>query len=156
MKFRWSSDVKEVLSNLSEYGEAVQSAVNKEIAKTALMTEAEAKKRIERAPAGGRTYVRTSKTGSKVVHKASAPGEYPKSDTGNLVASIRAITDTTNNGLQSWLVGTPLDYGWYLEFGTVRMAERPWLMPTARFVAKDMNKRVTKAINEALNNVTKL
>lgn len=56
-------------------------------------------------------------------HTASKPGDYPNVDTGMLVNSIYA---KKVNAL-TWVVGTPLVYGKYLEYGTRKMEARPWL-----------------------------
>lgn len=73
-------------------------------------------------PKTGRTY-KSSKTGQP--HVASAPGEAPAVDTGFLTNSI------------NWQIPDPLraqvtiaaEYAPYLEFGTVRMARRPYVEP---------------------------
>ncbi len=54
-------------------------------------------------------------------HQASAPGESPGVDTGNLVGSIVQIFPSTLEGL----VGTPVPYALYLEEGTKHMDPRP-------------------------------
>lgn len=149
MKFRFDVDVKEALSDLTAAGKVAQEAVNKEMARTALAIESEAKRRIQRAPATGAYYTRGG-----VTHQASAAGEYPKTDTGNLFASIGAIQQRPENGLDVWLVGSPLVYGEYLEYGTMNMRPRPWLIPTMRWAVKDHNKRITEAVRKASNNAT--
>lgn len=58
-------------------------------------------------------------------HRASAPGEPPAIDLGTLVNSIQVVNDTA---LQS-TIGLTAEYAAYLEFGTVRMAPRPYLGP---------------------------
>ena len=57
-----------------------------------------------------------------IPHQASAPGDPPAVDTGRLRQSIRAEI-AGNVGL----VGTDLEYGKKLEFGTRKVARRPWL-----------------------------
>jgi len=59
-------------------------------------------------------------------HQASAPGQYPATDTGRLVSSVRMLPDVGT----SYVVGTNVEYGRWLEFGTSRMAARPWLLPS--------------------------
>ena len=73
-------------------------------------------------PKHGMTYRRGQKT-----HTASAPGEAPAIDTGNLVNSVREDFPADLTGM----VFTNTQYGAYLEFGTHRMAARPWLVPAA-------------------------
>jgi HK97 gp10 family phage protein len=82
-----------------------------------------------------------------VTHQASAPGEFPKTDTGQLVSSLffRVGADK----LSSYF-GTKLVYGKYLEFGTSRMRPRPWLRPTFMALRDKITTRVRSAVNEAL------
>lgn len=62
----------------------------------------------------------------KVQHQASAPGEAPASDTGRLVNSIVSRVDETAL-VANITAGT--EYAPYLEFGTRKMAARPFLNP---------------------------
>ena len=74
--------------------------------------------------ANGKFVKAVKNTGRSTSHRASAAGEAPSSDSGELVSKIRSVT----SGLNAW-IGTDLKYGMWLEFGTQRMAERPWLRP---------------------------
>lgn len=90
-------------------------------------------------PGKGRVYKRGSTT-----HRASAPGDPFASDTGTLIRGIE--TQEVNGGL-GVLVGTNVEYGPYLEFGTSKIAARPWLRP-----AYERNKAgATNAIRQAMN-----
>ena len=90
---------------------------------------------VSGGPATGRTY---QKYQPSRVHKASAPGEYPMTDTGRLVASIKIEQE----GPLVAYVGTAVDYGAHLEFGTSQMAARPWLMPSFEKATVDMRRVV--------------
>ena len=70
----------------------------------------------------GRTYL---VPGTSTTYTASAPGEAPASRTGQLRGSIE-YEITTDNAY----IGTPLQYGAFLELGTNKAAPRPWLKPT--------------------------
>ena len=70
----------------------------------------------------GRTY---TVPGTSVTYTASAPGEAPASRTGQLRGSIEY--EITNN---TGYIGTPLQYGAFLELGTNKAAPRPWLKTT--------------------------
>jgi hypothetical protein len=74
---------------------------------------------------GGRVYQKSNPTRT---HRASAPGDYPATDTGRLVSSVRMILPTASSVAGE--VGTSVKYGAWLEFGTSRMAARPWLLPS--------------------------
>lgn len=56
----------------------------------------------------------------------SRAGESPHRQSGRLRDSVVAEVDPRTNRAT---VGTHLAYGAYLEFGTIRMAPRPWLGP---------------------------
>lgn len=62
-------------------------------------------------------------------HIASRPGDPPNTDTGRLVGSVRWELDTQSLTAS---VGSNLGYAVDLEFGTSRMAPRPWLAPAVR------------------------
>lgn len=76
------------------------------------------------------------------IHKASAPGEYPQTDTGRLVSSV-AIEPATANVLVG-RVGTNLEYGPWLEFGTRNMAPRPWLNPSFEKAKVDVEENLKR------------
>lgn len=61
-------------------------------------------------------------------HVASAPGEMPAIDTGTLAASIQV--DAEPGSLQG-AVYTNQETAVFLEYGTTRMAPRPYLTPAA-------------------------
>lgn len=69
-----------------------------------------------------------------IEHHPSLPGNAPAPDTGNLRASIHYTIEGKSEKTIG-RVGTDVEYGKYLEFGTSRMAPRPWLKP-----ALDKNK----------------
>lgn len=60
-------------------------------------------------------------------HQASAPGEAPASDTGNLVRSLRV--DSSRSAELFVTVAADARYAFFLEFGTRAMSERPFLRP---------------------------
>ena len=105
-----------LLKQLQDVGAAGGDAVEETIANLALTTQQYAQTGIRGGAASGRVYGN---------HQASAPGQYPASDTGRLMGSID--TELTPTEAR---VGTNLFYGPYLEFGTSKMAARPWLLPS--------------------------
>ena len=60
-------------------------------------------------------------------HRASAPGEAPAIQTGELVTSVQAEMI----GEQEAVVGADTEYAAMLEYGTTEMAARPFLTPAA-------------------------
>lgn len=61
-------------------------------------------------------------------------------DTGTLRASIQAKRISATH----WEVWVGVDYGIYLEYGTVRMAARPYLRPAVAEVADGFRKAMRK------------
>jgi hypothetical protein len=78
-------------------------------------------------PKSGATYKRGSRT-----HTASAPGESPASDTGLLYGSIQVNIKSDTEAE----VVVPPEYAEALEFGTDRMAARPFVRPAIDSVLK--------------------
>jgi HK97 gp10 family phage protein len=62
-------------------------------------------------------------------HRASAPGETPAVDTGVLVNSINTQLVSSSNTSALAEVGTGVEYAEFLEFGTSKMAARPFMRP---------------------------
>lgn len=76
-------------------------------------------------------------------HRASAPGDPPASDTGNLRRTISRKVDRNLWGFVGY-VGTPEKYGAGLERGTSEVEPRPWLKPTMKEERKEV-KEIYKA-----------
>lgn len=77
----------------------------------------------------GRVY--TKRLGGRIVlHRASAPGEYPANFTGNLAKNIKYRP--INSDKLEFGVSSKLNYGKFLERGTFNMKPRPFLLPTIR------------------------
>lgn len=62
-------------------------------------------------------------------HHPSLPGNPPAPDTGNLRYSIHHTIVKENNACIG-IVGTDVEYGKILEYGSSRVAPRPWLKPS--------------------------
>jgi phage gpG-like protein len=110
-----------LLRQLEQVGRGGEQVVLETIVDLVTDTHAFAVSGIERGPKSGATYRR-----GNVVHQASAPGQYPASDTGRLASGVRMELPSAGN--MTGRVGTAVAYGPMLEFGTSRMAARPWLM----------------------------
>ena len=88
----------------------------------AQLIRGEAIKSIQTGPKSGRVY---QKYNPRRTHTASAPGQAPASDTGNLVSQIMVRQQTKDNVL----VESNALYSSFLEFGTSKMLARPFLFP---------------------------
>jgi HK97 gp10 family phage protein len=125
---------------------AIERALSKAVANTTLAGAAYAEmvaKESMQGPKSGRLY-KVSRTGK--LHRASAPGQAPAIDTGNLVNSIQH----EQVGSEDARVFTHVEYAPYLEFGTARMAPRPFMTPAAIKSAKFLAKRILQEVNKAL------
>lgn len=112
-----------LVKQLQAVGEAGEAATIEVITDLVTDTHAFAVQGIQGGPKSGRVYTRRG-----VTHQSSAPGQYPASDSGVLVAGIGFEYPTEANPVGR--VGTSVAYGPMLEFGTSRMAARPWLLPS--------------------------
>lgn len=95
--------------------------MDKLLARMAVNTHSEAVNSINNGGRTGSIYTRGS-----VSHQASAPGEPPKTDTGDLVSNITFEKDSTGYTVGS-RKGAP--HGFWLEMGTHNISPRPWLKP---------------------------
>lgn len=102
----------------------------------------EATRLILRTPKTGREYSRRG-----VVHKASAPGEAPASDTGTLIQSKTVDTDL---GTISARLTFRTDYALALEVGTKNMEPRPYarqaLLNVRDLIISTISREITSAI----------
>jgi len=78
-------------------------------------------------------------------HQASAPGDPPTTDTGELQQSI--AFEVSADGREG-KVGTNKAHGLYMEFGTHRVAPRPWLRIAFEQSEKEIIDIFTKEMKE--------
>jgi len=82
-------------------------------------------------------------------HQASAPGEAPALDTGRLMNSVY-INELSASSFE---IGTKLDYAFWLEHGTRKIAPRPNWVPETEKTRKQfesiMRQTIARAIKEA-------
>lgn len=72
----------------------------------------------------------------------SAPGEPPRQRSGALADSVTVWPVADRPAAE---VGSDLAYGRHLEFGTRRMAARPWLWPAFQAVKAGLRRRFLEA-----------
>lgn len=75
---------------------------------------------------GAKSGVMYEKYNPRRTHRASAAGEPPATDTGFLVNNIALKLDVDGLGAS---VESRADYSQFLEFGTSKMAARPFMQP---------------------------
>ena len=107
---------------LRRLSDDLREEAGKTVLATAVEMRADIVKSIQSGPASGQTYRKSNPTRT---HTASAPGQPPMTDTGRLANSITfdRIGDLTAT------VGSELIYAPWLEYGTSRMASRPFFRP---------------------------
>jgi HK97 gp10 family phage protein len=76
-------------------------------------------------------------------HQPSKPGEPPNLDTGVLSAGITARL----TGSLKAVAESAAPYAAHLEYGTSKMAERPYMRPAAKTVRKDYQVNVARAVS---------
>jgi hypothetical protein len=134
--------MKIVYNRLPDIKRATRKEVGKEVRKTTLLVEGGAKTRIMTGPKSGRLYKR-----GKNFHQASAPGESPATDTGNLANTIQSDFEGDLKGM----VNVHAEYAEVLEYGSANgnLARRPYLTPAVEEQRDDFEKGVANAIKRA-------
>jgi HK97 gp10 family phage protein len=117
---------------------------------SAFLVEKEAKESIAGGPKTGRLYKRR-----RVVHQASAPGEAPASDTGRLLNSINARPVQGELAAEVKAGGGIVKYARMLEFGTPRMAARPFLFRALQVSKAAIRARMEKALERTIERAAK-
>lgn len=81
------------------------------------------------SPSGRRARLRASGgRGPRFIYEPSQPGEPPRKRTGTLLKSVASLTEDRGDEIAA-RVGSNVPYARHLEYGTRRMAARPWLRP---------------------------
>lgn len=96
------------------------------------MIKAEAQQSITRGAVGGRGHV------------ASKPGETPKSNTGILMRNIEAV----RSGRVEAEVRSKAPYAGFLEFGTSKMGERPYMRPARDKMLPQVRARIAEQMDK--------
>lgn len=125
-------------THFGEIGASMAREIDEVCESTALDIQARAQMAIMNPPKSGRIYRR-----GNVAHQASAPGEAPATDTGNLVNSAY----TKKLGQADYETGFTAEYAAALEFGTAKIEPRPYLRPAVEAV-RDAFIRAIKRIVE--------
>ena len=89
--------------------------------RSALVVESYAKEQINRGTASGNPRGDGS--------FASAPGQFPKTDQGILVANISSQVKVEGSSVIGMIISSA-EYSQHLEFGTTKMAARPFMQPS--------------------------
>lgn len=134
--------VEELQRRLRRLGVNMDDEISDAVNATAVEVRTQAVRNIQRGPATGRVY---EKYEPRRTHRASAPGEAPKTDTGRLASSVQ----TRSSGTLTAFVYTPIKYGPHLELGTRKMEARPWLFPALESQRDDWERRLSEVVEAA-------
>lgn len=138
--------VSVVTANLRRYSEEIQQAIVDATNATAQKVRSDAIKKIQRSPATGTVY---QKYNPRRTHQASSPGNPPRTDTGRLAGAISAELARKQTPVARVGVDRGVDYGFWLEFGTMHIRPRPFLIPSLE-ENRDYYKRImTQMVTEA-------
>lgn len=119
-------------------------AIARGTTKAAFILQKDARKRIMKGPKSGKRYGK---------HRASAPGEAPANDTGNLARSITVVAARPSPNAQA-IVMASTEYAKALEYGTKRagparngeIRPRPFLRPAIEATKDEMNRVIQEEI----------
>tara|TARA_B100001057_G_C22773014_1_gene920393 strand:+ start:513 stop:956 length:444 start_codon:yes stop_codon:yes gene_type:complete len=125
---------------LNGYKKGVKNKVLLSCQKSADIVRNEAVNSIVRGSPSGTTY---QKYNPRRMHTASARNQPPASDTGFLANNISATSKKTNTGAEG-TVTSAAPYSAFLEFGTLNMAKRPFMLPALRNSKKAIKKIFVK------------
>ena len=115
-------NLDKVLSQLSRLNKELEKPFQEVVKGGGQLIRAEAVKSIQSGAKSGIVY---EKYNPRREHRASAPGQAPASDTGNLVSKI--IVRQKSQDVTS--VESNANYSAFLEYGTSKMEARPFMLP---------------------------
>lgn len=123
MKTKNTDGLKKIIQK--RFDDNTEKHIKRRLETASLLVEGTAKENIQRGAKTGTVYKRRG-----VTHQASAKGEYPATDTGFLVANIGHTTVKHEGTKYVAKVFSGAPYSKFLEFGTRKMGERPFLQPS--------------------------
>ena len=129
----------------------IMKEVEKAVFLSAKKVEKEAKESILSGQKSGRVYRR----GKTVLHRASAPGEAPASDTGRLVNSINTYFERATATALVIAGRGAVKYAAMLEFGTSKMLPRPFFQTALEKNRHWIRDRIAKAVVDGERRGTK-
>ena len=141
------SGLEKALEVLRKAETKLQEPIKDTLKGGAQLIRGEAIKSIQSGSKTGRTYKRYNPTRT---HKASAPGEAPASDTGNLVSNIMVQEKGDSIEVQS-----NAEYSKFLEYGTSKMEARPFLFPAYEMSREKIVQAIFKKVSQTIQDLAK-
>ena len=142
------SNLKKVLSQLENLDKQLEPDFQEIVKGGAQLIRGEAIKSIQ---TGAKSGVMYQMYNPRREHRASAPGQAPASDTGNLVSKIvvkQKSANVTN-------VESNANYSAFLEYGTSKMQPRPFMLPAFEKSKKPIINAVINRITQKIQEYTK-
>ena len=141
------SGLEKALEVLRKAETELQEPIKDTLRGVAQLIRGEAIKSIQSGSKTGRTYKRYNPTRT---HRASAPGEAPASDTGNLVSNIMVQEKGDSIEVQS-----NAEYSKFLEYGTSKMEARPFLFPAYEMSREKIVQAIFKKVSQTIQDLAK-
>ncbi len=142
------SNIKKALKQLKTLQKDLEPDFQEIVKGGAQLIRGEAIKSIQSGAKSGIVY---EKYNPRRTHRASAPGEAPASDTGNLVSKIIIRQD----GKDKTNVESNAHYSAYLEYGTSKMEPRPFMFPAFEKSRQPIEQAVFKRVVKKIEEMTK-
>jgi len=142
------SNLKKVLSQLKKLDEQMEVPFQEVVKGGGQLIRTEAIKSIQTGAKSGVIYQMYN---PRREHRASAPGQSPASDTGNLVNKI-IVKQKNRNTVQ---VQSNANYSAYLEYGTSKMEARPFMLPAFEKSKKPIMNAVFRRVVQKIEEYTK-
>ena len=142
------SNLKKVLSQMDKLEKDMEIPFQEIVKGGAQLIRTEAIKSIQ---TGAKSGVMYQKYNPRREHRASAPGQAPASDTGNLVSKI-IVKQKTKNIVN---VESNADYSAFLEYGTSKMEPRPFMLPAFEKSKKPIINAVFNRVKKKIEEYTK-
>ena len=117
-----TTNLKKVMSQLKRLGKDMEQPFQEVVKGGGQLIRGEAIKSIQ---SGAKSGIMYQKYNPRREHRASAPGQAPASDTGNLVSKIVV----RQKGANVTNVESNANYSAFLEYGTSKMQPRPFMLP---------------------------
>ena len=141
-------NINEAMKKFDSLKKDLEKPFREVIAGGAQLIRGEAIRSIQTGPKSGRVY---EKYNPRRTHRASAPGQAPASDTGNLVSQIRVRQE--NKDLIK--VESNALYSSFLEFGTSKMLARPFLFPATEKSRPKIAQAVFNKVKQEIQKIAK-
>lgn len=134
----------ELIAALKKFGADGEREIDKVVQATGIELRGDIVKMYQRSTPTGRVYEKSS---PRRTHRASAPGEPPATDTGRLASSVQYKKVAQGSAE----VDTQVEYGAWLEFGTLRIAKRPAWLPASEAARPKFKDRLERALARLIN-----